>query len=573
MKRQYASLLMVIVLLFFPGVAAAEDDDEPPPAETAAPAAPDADAAPSAPKEELPAEPTKGPTPEAGVNAEDEELAPSALDGIEGLDSEAAKALTEVTPAELGNLEVDRPMSPAALDDLEEQAEALRGLHPDDLDKLAKLYLPVIRQQLQKLREKKYEETAAKIRQKSSEQLGTVATALLLLSSSGLFLLLLPLVQRKKYPGQLGKLFGYSALAAASLVLSFILLTGVLVTMRSVQADLAEQTNPQLVLQDATFDALDANLEDLAAYPGAIMVPIQQVGSGEKEDLGAAVLENVPQFMEDFAVFQSIASSLQGAKALMGYVPALMVVLAVALFFLSIKDLVKDVVHAPERAMRGEISGAEVFAMVLRRVRNEILVTLGTLGALFLITLVTAVTMGIVAYPAMSIFVGQLTATMEYVFVQPGASKAYVYIALAGVLLFVVLAVGLMVASGTLFLGKLQAILRARLNNNVPMKTFAPFFRWRILALGWCLALPVVVLVAMSALTGRLTDAATSGQSYNWELGLLPAPLGLLLGFIVLFAAGYGLKAFTSIARFKVPTQPIGDTAVAQAAAALPTVR
>ncbi len=67
-----------------------------------------------------------------------------------------------------------------------------------------------------------------------------------------------------------------------------------------------------------------------------------------------------------------------------------------------------------------------------------------------------------------------------------------------------------------------------------------------------------------------LTKKATTG-SYNWPLALLPAPLGLVLGFLLLFFVAYGLKALLSIAKYKVPTQVMGDAGVAQAVQALPT--
>ncbi|NUP11305.1 MAG: hypothetical protein HOW73_35105, partial [Polyangiaceae bacterium] len=505
-----------------------------------------------------------------GVDGKDYELAPTTFEGMEGLDAGDLEALTEVTPAEVGELDMDHDMATAAMDQLEKQAEALEGLSPEELDKIAGLYIEVLRAKLREVRDKTHDKTVAKIQEKSAEKIGTVSTFLALSSLSGLLLLLLPFVQKKKYPGQFGKLFGYSALAASALVLAVLLLTGVLTGMRVVQAGLAEQTNPQVVLQDATFDAVDDNLEDVAAMPGLLLVPLQQVGSGEKEDLGVAILENVVQFKEDFEVFKSVAGAFQSVQGVMEYVPIVLIALAVVLFFVTIKDMVRDVVRAPERAMRGEIAATEVFGIVLRRVGNEIIVTIATLGVLFVITVISAFALGVIAIPAMSTFVQQLMATLEYVMVQPGASKTTIYVALVGVLAFVVLGVGLIVVSSVLYLGKFQGILRARLNNKVPLSKFKPFFTWRSAALLWCFTLPIVTLLSGSALSNYLTETATNGPDYNWNLALLPAPLVLLVIFAVLFVLGYGLKGFLSIARYKVPQQPLGDAALAQAAQALP---
>lgn len=507
-----------------------------------------------------------------GVNGKDYELDEKSFEGMEGLDAADLEALTEVTPAELGELDMDRDMTKEAEEQFEKQAEALQGLNPDDLSKIASMYINVVRVKLRDVQAKTYDKTVEKMREKNAKRIGTVSTILAYLSLSGFLLLLLPIAQRKKFPGQTGNLFKYSALAACSLVVALLMLTGVLMGMRTVQGGLAESTNPQVVLQDATFDAIDEELEDLAAFPGLILIPLQQVTTGEKEDLGSAVLENAAQFQEDFVMFKSIADNLKFMQSVMGYVPIILTILAVVLFFVTLKDMIKDVVKAPERAVKGEIKGTEVMAIVGRRVFNEILVTIGVLSVLFVITIFTGIALGFIAVPAMSIFFGQLTATLEYVFVQPGASKAIIYIALMGVLVFIVLAVALIIVSTTMYLGKVQAILRARLNNKVPMSTFTKsFFLWRTLAMLWCLAIPTFTMYGMSFLADYLTDKATEGTEYNWNLALLPAPLGLLGIFFLLLFAGYGLKAVLSIVKYKVPTQVIGDSALAQAAAALPT--
>jgi hypothetical protein len=506
-----------------------------------------------------------------GVDGKDYELDEATFEGMEGLDAADLEALTEVTPAELGELEMERDMSPEAEAQFEEQAEALSGLDPDDLDKLAALYIGVLRSKLHEVRDKTHDKTVDKIRAKNDARVGKVTGILAWLSLSGILLLLLPFVQKNKYPGQTGKLLGYSAMAGAALTLAILMLTGVLFAMRTVQGAMAEQTNPQLVVQDAAFDAADDHLEDVAAMPGLLLVPLQQVSTGEQEDLGVAILENAAQFQEDFQVFKSVAGHLKAMQGVMGYVPTVLIVLAIALFFVAIKDLVRDIVKAPERAMKGEIKATEVFTLVLKRVGNEMLVSLGVLAALFVITILTSIALSFVAIPAMSMFVGQLLATLEYVFVQPGASKAYVYIALMGVLVFMLLAIVVILASGILYLGKLQAILRARLNNKIPLSTFKPFFGWRTLALLWCLALPVGVLFGGAALSDYLVDKGTSGPKHDWTLALLPAPITLVVGFLLVFTLGYGLKALLAIAKYKVVGAPVGEAALEQAAQALPS--
>ena len=249
--------------------------------------------------------------------------------------------------------------------------------------------------------------------------------------------------------------------------------------------------------------------------------------------------------------------------------PIVLTGLAILLFFVSIKDLIKDIVNAPERAMRGEIPATAVVGIVFKRVLNEVLATLGTVGVLFVLTLINAFALSFVAYPAMSMFVVELMSTLQYVFVEPGASKTYMYIALTGVFVFLLLAVIVIVASSTLYIGKVQAILRGKLNQGIPLSTHKKFFTWQSLAVLWCIALPMGVLVAMSELADYLTEKGTSGAEFDWSMALLPAPIGLVLGFLVIFVAAFGLKALLSIAKYKVAA-PSADVMLSQATQALP---
>lgn len=505
-----------------------------------------------------------------GVDGKDYDLPDSTFEGMEGLDAKDLEALTEVTPAELGEVDVDRDMTPQAEEQLNKQALAIEGLTPENMDKIAQLFVKVLREQLAKVRAKTWDKTVDKMREKNAARIGKVTGILLMLSAAGLLLLLLPFTQMKKFPGQAGKLFGYAAMAGASLTMAILLMTGVLFVMRTVQASLGEQSNPQLVIVDASFEAIDNQIVEIAGTPGLLMVPMQQVTTGEKEDINVAILENASQFKKDFEIFKSIGTFFKSISWIFGYVPIVLTGLAVVLFFVTIKDLIKDIIKAPERAMKGEIKGSEVFTMVVRRVINEMIVTLITMSVLVLITLLTAFALTAIAYPAMDTFIRQLMVTLQYVFIQPGASKAFIYIALLGVIFYLVLSVLVLILSGTFYLGKIQAIFRAVFNNKVPLKTFKPFFIKQTLGMVWCMAIPILTMLAGSKLGLYLSDKATSGKQFNWTLALLPAPLSLLAIFAILFFVARGLKSLLGIIKYKVPTQITGDAALGQVVAALP---
>ncbi len=507
-----------------------------------------------------------------GVDGKDYELSEKSFAGMDGLDAKDLEALREVTPAEIGEIDLDRDLSDAAEKQLEEQAEALEGLSPEDLDAISALYMDILRQKLREVREKTHAKTVAKLRARNDEKIGTIAMILGWLSLSGVLLLLMPLWMGKKYPGQTGRLFGFAALASGTFVLSMLLFTGALLGMRLVQGELAEQTNPQIVIQEATFDAAEEHLEDIAAMPGLLLVPLEEVSTEKQDSLGVAILENAGKFKEDFDALQKVANGLKGVDWLFGYVAPALTLLAVLLFVLNVKVVVVEILRLPDRAMRGEIPAAAVVGGVMKRVGGEIVATLCTLGVLVVLTVVTSVAMTVVAIPAMSLFVGQLLATLQYVFVQPGAEKLYVYVGLGGILAFLVLALVVILAGTAFYIGKTQKIFRAKFCDRVPLGRHKPFFGWRTLGLAWLLALPVGVLVGASHLAEYLVDEGTEGKEFDWFMALVPGPAGLLVGFLALFTVAFGLKALLSIVRYKVDGTS-ADAGLEQAAQAMPAGR
>jgi hypothetical protein len=552
--------------------AAAADDDPDGASDRPQPAQPDpaptaqsdepapADAAP-APSAEAPDAP---PAPRAGADPSDADLDASDLAGIDGLDPEDRQALQEVTPSELGALDPAAGLSPRAEAELEAQAEALEGLSPADLDKVAALYKDVLREKLRQVRDQTHERTVEKIRAKNDARIGTVATVLGCFSLAGLSLLLMPLRLGKRFPGQAGRLLGYAAIAAATFVVSILLFTGVLVGMNAVRGALAEESHPQIVLQDATFEAADEHIDDLAAMPGLLMVPLESVSEGEQESLAAAMLDNAASFKEDLDALRTVAGAYRSVQGLLGWVGPALTLLAVVLFLVNLRGLLGDILRFPERAMRGEISAAAAVSQAGKRVGGEMVATLATVGVLVVLTVLTSVATSVVAGPGMSMFVEQLIATLQYVFVDAAPSKAYVYVGLGSILAFIVLALATIVLGSAIYVGKVQKVFRARFCDGVPLGAHKAFFGWRSLGMLWILALPLVTLLGTSLVAGSLVDKGTSGDGFDWFTALVPGPLALVIGFVLLFSVALGLKSLLAIARYKVevPAPPQGGRAV-----------
>ncbi|MFO0618191.1 MAG: hypothetical protein U0414_36700 [Polyangiaceae bacterium] len=518
-------------------------------------------------------EPTQDPAEGLGVDGKDYELPASEFEGIEGLDPKNLEALREITPAELGELDFGegKGLTKGAEKQLDAQAHALEGiLDPQAINKMAQRNLPVLRKKIQETKKKVHDKMVVKANAKLERRMNLIAMALAGTSLLSFLLLLMPLFLRKKYPGQGAKLFRISLYAALAMFGSFLLLSGVLVGMRIVQAKLGQLTNPGLVFSDGAFDAADKMVEDIAASPGLILKPLEDVATGRTDDLGLAILQNAAQFKKEVTVFKDVWNFYKSVNWVLTYVPTAMIVLAVLLFLLTIKDLIRDVVRVPERVMKGELKETEVFKFVAKRVKGETIATLCTLGVLTVLTIVSAIALSLLAAPTMANFIRQLFVTIQYTTVSKTFDKTIMYVGLLGVLVFIVLTVAISLVATILYLGKAQKIFRAWFNYDHPVAKYKGFFLgWRTLGVVWCLALPAIMLFSMSALANTLIDKATNGTSFDWSLALLPAAIALPGGLLLVWLVLFGLKTITSIIKYKVEGVPVSDAAIAQVAQAV----
>lgn len=516
-------------------------------------------------------EATSDPADGLGVDGKDYELPAEEFAGIEGIDAADIEALREVTPAELGELDIDegKGMTKGALKQLDAQANALNGIiDPQAINKMAQRFVPVLRKKIQDAKKKTHDKMVAKANAKLEKRMNTLAMVLGGVSLCSFLLLLMPLFMKKKFPGQGAKLFRISLYASLAMFGSFLLLSGVLLGMRVVQAKMGEYTNPGLVFSDGAFDAADKQVEDIAASPGLMLKPLEDVTVGKSDDLSLAVLQNAAQFKKDVVVFMDIYKFYKNINWIMAYVPMALIVLAVALFLLSIKDLIKDVLKIPERVMKGELKETDVFIFVGKRVKGETIATVCTLGILLVLTAVSAVALSLLAAPTMMNFMRQLFITIQYVTVAKTFDKTIMYIGLLGVLVFIILTVVISIASTALYLGKSQKVFRAWFNYDAPIEKYKGyFFGWRTVGVIFNLALPAIMLFAMSALANSLIDKATNGTAFDWTMALLPAAIALPGGLLFVFLVP-GIMTLKSIMKYKVEG-PVADAGIAHVAQAV----
>ena len=114
----------------------------------------------------------------------------------------------------------------------EGEATAEEGSSFDMTPEQRAAYAAALRDVVRQVRGTVLDKITDKIQTKQGQKLDRIAIVLSIIALSGVFLLLMPLVLRKKYPNQTGTLFKYSALAALLFFLAVNLFALVLFAMR-----------------------------------------------------------------------------------------------------------------------------------------------------------------------------------------------------------------------------------------------------------------------------------------------------------------------------------------------------
>lgn len=431
------------------------------------------------------------------------------------------------------------------------EGETMAQVHPgmDPAD-----YLAMLRELLRAQKEKVALRLEEKIAAKQEAKMATMSSILGWLSLGGLLLLGLPLVLRKKYPGQDALLFEYSALAAGVCVVVVYLFSQVLILLRTIQGALSSIANPQVAVIDASFTVLDDNIEDMVEVgPMLVEAPLAQVASGEQDSLPLAILENIQRINEDVTIFKSIARQFEGVFAMFGYLPVVLTIVAVVLFVVSIKPVIVEIVSLPGRVASGEAAASQVVKQVFRAVGRELLATLCLIGVLIVTTILSGIFLSMAVEPAIEAFLAYVFTSLMYTIASPEFSKAAVYLSVMGALLFLVLNIAVVLVANVLFLGKAQKIFKRRFHDKVKLGAHRRFWGWGTVSLVWVQVLPLLFVAIAQEGIGKLIDALTEGggEDLPWTAILLSGPAILVIGFGLVFWAGRGLAGVKFILRYR----------------------
>jgi hypothetical protein len=406
---------------------------------------------------------------------------------------------------------------------------------------------------------------AAKLAKSSAKKLRQFSTGVFVFSLLGVLLLGIPVVVGKKYPGKLGVLFKYSALAAVTFFVTVNLFGAVLTGMRAAQGALGSATNPSLAIAKGTFDTLDRNADEYISMGKELFLPtLEQMHSGDGggEQPSVMLLENGQKVIKDATVFLKIAKLLKQLDFIFKILPIILFAVTMILFGIAIRPTLVEIIKLPMRAASGEAgAGRDVTRRAMHRVWGEMLATVCTIGVLVALTLISGFVLGRIVGPALDTLLDYFSRAVLYLQFVPDASSTRVFLALVGVILFLALNLVALIVSMSFFLGKCQKIFQARFNANVPVGSHARFFRAGIPSVLLVQALPwlfaVIADLVLHELDERAFAGVTAAAEVPWAQVLLVGPLVLVVGFAVWFWAARGLKAMGFLRSYKVvPVAP-----------------
>jgi hypothetical protein len=422
---------------------------------------------------------------------------------------------------------------------------------PEGLDMAA--LAPYIRAAIGEVRGKVIEKVEDKMEVGQAKQMQRLTFALSGFSLAGLLLLFSPLFLRKKYPGKTGVLLKYGALAGLTFFLAVNLFAGIVLILRGAQQQTARYTNPQVAVVDAVFDNLDESADELGDLGHDLVEPtLEQLLAGSDEDPAVLLLGNAKKISNEMQVFKDLARSLDFVIDLLAYLPIVLTLVALVLFILGTKPMLLEIMKMPGRVAAGEEGIAkQVLASSMKRIGREMLATLALIGVLIAVTLVSSSLLSGAVHPAVGLLIEYLCQCIYYVQLAPGASSRIILLSLGGVILFLVLNLGILIASATLFLGKTQKIFQQRFQDGVPLGKHKKFFLWGILALVWAQVFPTLFVYAADPVVDRLLDPPQKGEEIPWTLLLVSGPLAVVVLFLFLAWALRVFKGLGHILKYK----------------------
>ena len=459
----------------------------------------------------------------------------------------SADELAEEQEFDTAYADIPDEVSDTALDQRSEDAELMPSITVEHFRKLVKLAKRKVLERMEK-----------KIAKKAEARMKKIGMLVALISLAGFLLLLMPLWLKKKYPGQMGTLFKYSALAAVTFFVTVNLFGVIMIGMRTAQGAVGNQTNPQLRLAAGFFDTLDHNAERYVITGRELFAPTLEALDGKSDEQPAALLiENGQKIVKKASVFKSVAGMFKKVSFIFGVLPIVLLGVTMILFVIAIKPTLMEIINLPATAASGTAgAGSGVVKRAMRRVGGEMLATLCTLGVLVVLSLIAGFVMGRVVEPMLDTLITCFARAIDYLQFVQDASAGKVGLMLVSVVLALVFNLAVVILAMSFFLGKTQKIFQQKFNLGVPLSTHARWWKWGVASALFALVLPLVYLMlaktAVDAVERKIMASVTDAEKVNWTMILFATPLLLVIGFVVFLWAARGVKALGFLAKYKV---------------------
>jgi hypothetical protein len=409
-------------------------------------------------------------------------------------------------------------------------------------------YAEYIRKIIPIVKERVIDKLSAKITAKTEQKMSRIGIGLVAFSFASWLILLAPLFLSKKYPGKGALLFKFSAIAAASAFLVINLFAGVVFTIKTVQAVAGKEVNPVIKIVVASLDGIEEQAEDLVEFgPQLIQPTLDHITEGE-DPMPVPLLENAKKVAKDAQPFINIAKALKGIQWITDYIPIITTLIAVLLFALGAKPVIKELIALPGRAAEGG-DPKVIVKNAFQFVGREVVAALGLIAFLIIVTLMSAEAMALAVKPAVKCFLDMFF--LNIIFIQtPEFSSGLLYGSLGSVVFFLVLNLAIVIVSSALYLGKTHKIFQARMHDKVPLGKHKKFWLWGTLGLVFVQFFPFLFMLGGEPLVDWMVEKGFAKDNPNWSMGLLYGPLIISIGFLVLLWAARGFKALKFILKY-----------------------
>ncbi len=443
--------------------------------------------------------------------------------------------------------------------------------------------------------------TALLIKQEKKKQgqaMKRIWIALLIVTGLGfLVVLLMPLWLAKRYPDAQG-LWGASAAAAGTLVVTLLLLGGALTAMRAAQSAVAtDYTSPKIRVADAAFDALarQDSLEGFSELSKAgldfLKTPLKQITARKqqagkaKAKVGALIphlsnhwvsqletpqmkriifaihgnspraVKNIKKIKGHIGTFKSTIGVYKKVDWIMGIVPVVLALLALLLYMLPLRHTLMDIATAPARAAQSGQTGGQI-ASAKDTIVAEVKSALPFIGCIVVLLPVVGFFLAYAVDPLVELLLISALLSVFYI-ASSDVSPFVLFVGNVSVMVLLVLALATYIVGLTLALGAIRKIFRARFHFGHSLASFGRFWKWGAGSLLLVMVIPLVFSYGVSeAYEAHLVmDFPIKGKY------LLTVPLIGMLLYPLVFWAARGLVALEFIMKYPVPTTAEEDGA------------